>query len=393
MNSPSHILRLCCALSLLLSLSWTTSGNLSHAAVQHLTTDQRIARVKQERKRLANVKNRLERQLGSIGKELRQLDASLIEARKTSRQAHAKLLATDQQLVQMKRRSRQLKQQISSMKEAMLQQAVSAWQRSSHASLWMGALTGVSVSDIPHRRFLLNTVMRSQQHDREAYIASVAELAKLKIALTGQRKKLMLVRQESQQAAAKLSARAKDKRNMIHRVQKKVRSEKKKDNRLARQEKALMQLLGNMREDLLAIDQDQAAQQNIRKRKGHLKWPIRGHIVASFRSRPKASMPRLQGVQLRPGQHVKEVRSMAAGQVRYADWFGGYGLMTIVDYGNGLLGVYAHNDVLYKQLGDWVEEGEIIADAGSTGWVNKVTLYFEIRDKGKPVNPKRWCRR
>ncbi len=46
-----------------------------------------------------------------------------------------------------------------------------------------------------------------------------------------------------------------------------------------------------------------------------------------------------------------------------------------------------------KQLGDWVEEGEIIADAGSTGWVNKVTLYFEIRDKGKPVNPKRWCHR
>lgn len=84
---------------------------------------------------------------------------------------------------------------------------------------------------------------------------------------------------------------------------------------------------------------------------------------------------------------------MAAGQVRYADWFGGYGLMTIVDYGEGVLGVYAHNDMLYKQLGDWVDEGEIIADVGSTGWVNRVTLYFEVRDKGKPVNPKRWCRR
>lgn len=388
-----YMIRLYCTLSLLLGLIWIGSGNLSHAAVQHLTTDQKIARVKQERQRLAKVKNRLERQLGSIGKELRQLDASLIEARKASRQAHAKLLATDQQLVQMKRKSRQLKKQINSMKEAMLQQAVSAWQRSSHASLWMGALTGVSVSDIPHRRFLLNDVMRSQQHDREVYMTSVTALAELEIALTSQREKLMVVRQESQQAAVKLSARAKDKRKMIHRVQKKVRSEKKKDNRLAEQEKALLHLLKNMSADLLEIDQQQADQQSIRKRKGRLKWPIRGSVVASFRSRPKASMPRLQGVQLRPNKHVKEVRSMAAGQIRYADWFGGYGLMTIVDYGNGLLGVYAHNDVLYKQLGDWVEEGEIIADAGSTGWVNKVTLYFEIRDKGKPVNPKRWCRR
>ena len=104
-------------------------------------------------------------------------------------------------------------------------------------------------------------------------------------------------------------------------------------------------------------------------------------------------MPRLKGVQLKPKGKARKVRAMAAGQVRYADWFGGFGLMTIVDYGDGVLGVYAHNDALYKQLGDWVEEGETLADVGSTGWVSRVALYFEIRDKGKAVNPKRWCRR
>jgi septal ring factor EnvC (AmiA/AmiB activator) len=176
-------------------------------------------------------------------------------------------------------------------------------------------------------------------------------------------------------------------------VRDKVRAKARKDSRLAREEKALIQMLDEMGADLLAIDRQQTAGVSIRKRKGHLKWPIRGRIVASYHSRPKAGMSRLQGVQLRPKNHARTVKAMAAGQVRYADWFGGYGLMTIIDYGEGLLGVYAHNNALYKQLGDWVEEGEVIADAGSTGWVNSVTLYFEIRDRGRAVNPKRWCRR
>jgi len=83
---------------------------------------------------------------------------------------------------------------------------------------------------------------------------------------------------------------------------------------------------------------------------------------------------------------------MYAGQVRYADWFGGFGLMMVVEYGHGVLAIYAHNDALHKQVGDWVEAGDVLTDAGSTGWVEKTRLYFEIRDHGKSVNPKKWCR-
>jgi len=375
----------------LLLSAWLPQAGI--AAPTELSTKQKIERVKQERQRLARVKKQLEAQLGSIGKELRQLDASLITARKASRQAHQQVLETDQQLVGLKRKARRLQQHIRTLRQAILEQAVTAWRRSSHASPWIGVLTGVSVSDIPHRRYLLGEVMQSEQRDREAYRASVTELASVETALQQQRRQLELFRQEKKKAAAALVGRIKDKRNIIAKVQHQVRLKKRKDNRLAREEKALLKMLDEMSENLLSIDRQPGVGVSIRKRKGHLKWPIQSRVVASYHSRPKAGMPRLQGVQLRPVKHARSVRAMAAGQVRYADWFGGYGLMTIVDYGDGLLGVYAHNDVLYKQLGDWVEEGEILADAGSTGWVNRVTLYFEVRDRGKAVNPKRWCRR
>ncbi len=356
-------------------------------------THTKIEKIQQERQRLAKVKKKLEAQLGSVGRELRKLDSGLIKARKASREARANVLATDKKLVALKRKAKVLKVRIQSLKQAMLDQAVAAWQRSSHASAWMGVLTGVPVSDIPHRRFLLQEVMRSQDNDRRIYKESIDEMAQVTADLKIQRQQLEQFRLEKRKAAVKLSARVKAKRRVIDRVRKNVKSKKKKDQRLAREERALMNLLNDMSQDLLEIDQQQAEQLNVRKRKGRLKWPVRGRIMASFNSRPKKSMPRLQGIQMRPKKGIKEVHAMAAGQVRYADWFGGYGLMTIVDYGEGVLGVYAHNDMLYKQLGDWVDEGEIIADVGSTGWVNRVTLYFEVRDKGKPVNPKRWCRR
>ncbi|MFQ5345511.1 MAG: murein hydrolase activator EnvC family protein [Mariprofundus sp.] len=360
---------------------------------QGISTEKKIEHIKKERQKLAQVKKQLENQLGSIGRELHKLDTALIAARRASREVHDKIQATDQQLLALKQQSGKLEKRIASLKKAVMDQAVAAWKHSSHSSQWMGVLTGVSVSDIPHRRFLLNHVMHSEERDRLAYAESVAELARVEEALQIQRQKLAVLRQEKKQAESRLVASVREKRRMVEQVRDKVRAGDRKDNRLAREEKALMRMLDHIGEDVLAIGRQQTAGMSIRKRKGRLKWPIRGRIVASYHSRPKASMSRLQGVQLRPTRHVRTVKAMAAGQVRYADWFGGYGLMTIVDYGEGLLGVYAHNNTLHKQLGDWVEEGEVIADAGSTGWVNSVTLYFEVRDRGKAVNPKRWCRR
>jgi len=132
---------------------------------------------------------------------------------------------------------------------------------------------------------------------------------------------------------------------------------------------------------------------SLRRRKGRLRWPLRGRIVTGFGQRPGDGRKRLTGVELAPILAARQVKAIASGQVRYADWFGGYGLMLIIDHGDGMMSVYAHNDALYKGVGDWVEEGEVVAAAGSTGWVEDVRLYFELRDGGRPVDPSQWCRR
>jgi len=363
------------------------------AANDRQATQAKVDKIKQERAHLVRIQKQLEQQLGDLGRELRNLDSALVKARKVSRDARDHVYKADRKLANLQHKQQMLQQQANHLQQQIREEVVAAWQRSARSSQWLGIFTGVSVSDIPHRRYLLNVLMQSQAEDRRAYTRSIQALAKVETALQQQRDRLVSLRQEKKQAERDLAKRVHAKRQMARRVQKDVKLKKKRDALLAREEKALLRLLEGLGEDLLAMEKQATSAQQVRQRKGRLRWPLKGRIIASFGSRPSPSMPRLKGVRLKPKGSVRKVRAMATGQVRYADWFGGYGLMTIVDYGDGVLGVYAHNNALYKQLGDWVEEGETLADAGSTGWINDVALYFEIRDGGRAVNPKRWCSR
>ena len=87
------------------------------------------------------------------------------------------------------------------------------------------------------------------------------------------------------------------------------------------------------------------------------------------------------------------VRAVADGQVVFAEWMSGYGLLCIVDHGNGYMSLYAHNDALMKDVGSSVKRGDAVGSVGNSGGQGRPALYFELRRSGKPVNPTVWLRR
>ena len=54
------------------------------------------------------------------------------------------------------------------------------------------------------------------------------------------------------------------------------------------------------------------------------------------------------------------------------------------------MSLYAHNQALFKEVGEWVNSGEVIAAVGNTGGQEEYGLYFEIRHDGESINPTRW---
>ena len=89
----------------------------------------------------------------------------------------------------------------------------------------------------------------------------------------------------------------------------------------------------------------------------------------------------------------KDITAISHGRVVYANWLRGFGLLMILDHGDGYMSLYGHNESLYKELGQWVEPSEVIAKVGSSGGYPDSGLYFEIRHNGKPTNPAKWCKK
>jgi septal ring factor EnvC (AmiA/AmiB activator) len=126
--------------------------------------------------------------------------------------------------------------------------------------------------------------------------------------------------------------------------------------------------------------------------KGKLPWPVLGPVRHAFGTPRADGHLRWQGLFIGAAEGTA-VAAVHRGRIAFADWLRGFGLLTIVDHGNGFMSLYAHADVVYKKVGDWVDGGDVIATAGKSGGQSEPGLYFEIRAKGSPVDPILWLRR
>jgi len=374
---------------MLLCLVFMAAGVMSALAESETASNLKL--IKKERARLSLVRNRLEQRLGILGRQLRRLDEALVAARGASRQAGLQLARAELVLTRLQQRQHRLEGRMDRLRLRMQEEVAAAYRRGDRSFGSFLLLHKASVSELPHMKYMLSRLLAAQEGEKRDYVDGLAELSRLEGEARQRRNDLKQLHIQKNLARKHLAARQQAKRSMWSKVRQDATLASQRDRQLATQEKALARLLAGLRTRLSSADAA-SSWVSVRQLKGKLAWPLKGKIVASFGSRPAPHRPRLAGVQLAPRGSARQVKSIAAGQVRYADWFGGFGLMMIVDHGDGLMSIYAHNDAFFRSLGDWVEAGEVLGEAGSTGWAEKVLLYFELRDAGRPVNPARWCR-
>ncbi|WP_417605644.1 murein hydrolase activator EnvC [Oceanimonas baumannii] len=125
--------------------------------------------------------------------------------------------------------------------------------------------------------------------------------------------------------------------------------------------------------------------------KGSLPWPLKGKLQHRFGS-ARTSQLHWKGL-LIGAPAGRQVKAVANGQVVYADWLNGFGMVMVIDHGKGYLSLYGHNQSLLLGPGDKVSAGQAIALSGESGGQDKPGLYFEIRYRGKAIDPLPWLRR
>lgn len=118
--------------------------------------------------------------------------------------------------------------------------------------------------------------------------------------------------------------------------------------------------------------------------------PVSGAISSGFGRRfdPLNNNPAFhEGVDIR-GPYGAKIKATADGKVRDRGYHGAYGWFVEVDHGNGFVTMFCHLKKILVNDGEPVTRGQAIGLLGNSGRTTGAHVHYEIRHKGRPVNPR-----
>jgi murein hydrolase activator len=248
--------------------------------------------------------------------------------------------------------------------------------------------------DLLTRYAMLRWIARREYHMLEGYRADLNQMESTNAKIRQVRGELLSYKQET---AEKL-AEVRDERAKKDRLLTRVRSEKVLYEKVAGElEKSAQRLEALLREfearrKSVGALRPGSTGEGLGKLKGRLGWPSEGEVVSLFgrQKHPKfETYVQRKGIEIRAVQG-SAIRSVFEGVVAFADWMRGYGLLAIVDHGEGYFTLYAHASKLLVNVGDAVRSNQPIGEIGDTGLTGQSTLYFEVRQKGEALDPLSW---
>ncbi len=224
----------------------------------------------------------------------------------------------------------------------------------------------------------------------DGLLVDLKQLAEVQQRIEDKRGELTATRSQRETDVAALQAQRDERAKLLGDLDVKLKDQQARLALMAKDEKVLLELLERLRDIFADIPDKVTGAEPFASLRGRLPMPASGRILTGFGGLDDSGRT-LSGV-LIGSADGSPVHAIARGRVAYADWLKGYGMLVILDHGDGYMSLYGYNESLRKEVGDWVSAGETIASSGSSGGQKSAALYFELRLKGKPINPKAWLR-
>ncbi len=321
----------------------------------------------------------------ALEKQLKNDDLAIAKVAKAINDTQQLLKTTKNKIISLNKEKQLLTTQKITQEQLLAKQLRSAYTTGQHDYLKL--LLNQEQSEKIQRTITYYQYMnKARINEIEKFQATIAQLMIVSTQHQEQVEHLQNLKQSQQKQRAKLSENKKNRSKTIALLGKKLLSSKQQLAKLKADEANLAAALQKITE-LIRAEIDLTGLSKLRRK---LTWPVKGRLLRSFGSKKQGYL-KWKGVLL--GAPIgRQVQTIHKGTVLFSDWLKGYGLLTVIDHGNGYMSLYAHNQTLLKSVGDQVETGEPIALVGQSGGQNQAGLYFEIRHQGKAVNPKLWCR-
>ncbi len=378
-------------------------------------TQRKLDRVKRELKDVAAERRRIEGQRSDASRELRAADEQLGHSGRALSQTETQLGQQQASLLALQQRRDALQSTLGDRRQELATLLRAAYTVGRAAPLKL-MLAQDRVADanrvLTWHRYLQRdraqriTLLTAQLHDLDVVEQQIAhtrsQLAQAKDMQREQLAQLQRDRRARAQSVAQLDLRYRDRADREH--------------ALGRDAKGLEQLLAQLRAAAAREAQRKAAAARAARdaarattgttqsrprppvianatplRVGGLGWPVSGALLAGFGGKlPDGGTSEGVLIGTAAGSTVKAV---ADGRVVFSDWMNGYGLILIIDHGNGTMSLYAHNEALLHDAGDNVKRGDPVTSVGNSGAQGRPALYFELRRNGRPVDPVGWLQK
>ena len=367
------------------------------AQAQAAAQKKKLEAVQAQIKKLGEDQKKLELQRAEANQSVREMDAKVAQASKLARQSSQKLLAQQSQLELLEKDKQALENKLVKQKQALAALIRSAYSMGKTPALEL-LLSQDKISDSSRALAYHHYFEVDQKTQLDVITRQLQELSLMTEKVKLQQQQFQYAKTAQEKNISALGEQRKQRDLALAQVDAQYRDKKTRLNALGRDEKNLNQLLNKLQQ-LMAqkpvVKPSRDGKKTARKPMvvvpmGPMRLPVQGSVLAGF----GGSMPdghRSDGL-LIAGTVGAEVRAVAAGRVAYADWLKGYGLLLIVDHGNGWMSLYAFNDSLLKNVGDSVKVNDAIATLGRSGGQASPALYFELRQNGQPKDPRVWLK-
>jgi murein hydrolase activator len=387
-------------------------------------TERKLERVRSELKSIGQERRKLESERGAASRQLRDADEQVGRTTRSLSDTEAALRREAAALEELQRKRDTMQGQQAAQRKQLTALVRSAYQRGDDAPLKV-LLSQDRVADANRLLAYHRYVQRDQARRIQSLNTELAALDQVERDIVARQAELDAARVKQRGQVAQLEKDRKARASLMADLDQRYQDRASKEKALGQDARSLEQLLKSLRaaaaraeaERRAAARREAAAAAAAQKRDGNattartprasaprpavasapplkvggLGWPVSGNLLARYGGRlpdGRASTGVLIGA-----PSGTPVTAVADGTVVFSEWMTGYGLILILDHGNGYMSLYAHNDNLLKDSGDRVKRGDAVARVGTSGGQGQAALYFELRRNGQPVDPSSWLQR
>ncbi len=328
-----------------------------------------------------------EKDRSSLERQLAAAERTISKLTRERRSLREQVKEQQQRLAGLQSEERELSQTLERQRESLRKQIRTAWMEGDAPAVKV-LLNEINPDNIARAMTYYEYLSRDTVRRLETFQKNLQELKVTQAAVQSTRTELAKTEEGVIQRQQGLKASRQERQKTLIALNQDIRSRRSEKDELESDRKRLEKLLSEVQQAIANIPSPNESQP-FPSLRNKLPWPAQGKVTSRFGDKYADGKLSRNGLLIQTGEDA-EVKAIHYGRVVFANWLRGFGLITIIDHGDGYMTLYGHSSSLFTSPGDWVAAGEAIALAGRTGGTENPALYFEVRHNGKPDNPARW---